>query len=231
MDSRLHIRSELERARAGTEALLAPIPDEELVAQISQLRSPLVWDFAHNAYFEELWLLRNLHAEPPVAELHDEVYDAFRHERDERSQLPILRPAAAGAYAADVRERVLDRLEHVDFEVSNPLLRGGFVYGLVVQNELQHQETLLQTLQMRTGAEYPVPGGEAPDQAPAGPPEVHVDGGSFVLGAVDESWAYDNELIPHEVEVRPFWIDRTPVTNAAFAQFVEDKGYRSTKLW
>ncbi len=231
MDSRLEIRSELERARAGTEALLAPIPDEELVAQISPLQAPLVWDFAQNAYFEELWLLRNLHGEPPIAELHDEVYDAIRHERSERPELPTLRPAAVRAYAADVRERVLDRLEHTDLEVSNPLLRGGFVYGLVVQNELQHQETLLQTLQLRTGVEYAVPDGEAPDLAPAGPPEVHVEAGSFVLGAVDEPWAYDNELIPHEVEVRPFWIDRTPVTNAAFAQFVEDKGYGSKKPW
>ncbi len=231
MDSRLEIRSELERARAGTQALLAPIPDEELVAQISPLQSPLVWDFANNAYFEELWLLRNLHGEPPVAELHDEVYDAFRHKSSERSQLPALRPAAVRAYAADVRERVLDRLEHTDLDVSNPLLRGGFVFGLVVQNELQHQETLLQTVQLRTGVEYAAPEVEAPDRAPAGPPEVHVEGGSFVLGAVDEPWAYDNELIPHEVEVRPFWIDRTPVTNAAFAQFVEDKGYGSKKLW
>jgi len=231
VDSRLEIRSALERAREGTEALLEPITDEELVAQISPIASPLVWDYAHIAYFEELWLLQNLRGQPPVVDVHDEVYDAFRHERSERSELPILRPAAARAYAADIRERVLAALEHTDLEAPNALLRGGFVFGLVIQHELQHQETMLQTLQLRTEIDYPTPSESTPDQAPSGPDEVQVPGGSFTLGATDEPWAYDNELVPHDVELASFWIDRTPVTNAAFAAFVEDKGYGSKKLW
>jgi iron(II)-dependent oxidoreductase len=52
-----------------------------------------------------------------------------------------------------------------------------------------------------------------------------------VLGAVDEPWAYDNELVPHDVELGPFFIDRTPVTNEAFAAFVEERGYGSKRLW
>ena len=79
VETRLEIRTNLERARAATEALLAPIPDDELVAQISPIQSPLVWDFAHIAYFEELWLLRNVKGDPPISYLHDEVYDAFRN--------------------------------------------------------------------------------------------------------------------------------------------------------
>jgi len=231
VDSRLEIRWALEHARLGTEALLEPIPDEELVAQISPLAAPLVWDYAHIAYFEELWLLRNLHGHPPVSDVHDEVYDAFRHERSERSELPTLRPAAARAYAADIRERVLAALEGTDLEASNALLRGGFVFGLVIQHELQHQEEMLQTLQLRAGTEYPVPSQSPPDRAPSGPDEVQVPGGSFTLGAADEPWAYDNELVPHDVELPPFWIDRNPATNAAFVEFMEDRGYGSKRLW
>jgi iron(II)-dependent oxidoreductase len=52
-----------------------------------------------------------------------------------------------------------------------------------------------------------------------------------MLGSVDEPWAYDNELVPHEVELHPFRIDRTPVTNAAFGEFVADRGYRAHRLW
>jgi len=231
VDARLEIRAQLERARAGTEALLAPVPEEDLVAQISPLQSPLVWDLAHIAYFEELWILRRLLGQPPSAELHDDVYDAFRHARSERSQLPILRPAAARAYAADVRERVLAELERVDLGAAEPLLRDGFVFGLVLQHELQHQETMLQTLQLRAEPPYPLPNEPAPPRAPTGPEEVHVPGGPFVLGAVDEPWAYDNERPAYQVELRPFSIDRTPVTNAAFAEFVADGGYEREELW
>jgi len=231
MDSRVEIRAALERARASTAALLEPLSDHELVAPVSPLASPLIWDFAHMAHFEELWLLRTLNGQPSSAELHDEVYDAFRHERGERGDLPFLRPDAARAYAEDVRERALHLVDHIDLDEPNALLRRGFVFGLVIQHELQHQETMLQTLQLRTDSEYPVSDAPPADSAPAGPAEIKVEASSFILGATDEPWAYDNELVPHEVEVRPFFIDRAPVTNADLVEFIAQKGYRTAKHW
>ena len=47
-------------------------------------------------------------------------------------------------------------------------------------------------------------------------------GGSFVVGAQPE---LNEEGPPREVEVAPFSIDRTEVTNAQFAEFVEATGY------
>ena len=231
MEKWAEIRETLEQARAATEKLLAPISDDELATQSSLLTSPLVWDYARIANFEELWLLRNLNGDPPVFLRHGEVEEAFRHEEEQRPGLALLRPAAVRAYAEDVRTRVLEALEHVDLDAPNALLHDGFVFGLVVQNELQRQETMLQTLQLRTGAEYPVARTTAPDRAPGGPGEIRVPAGSFVLGAVGEPWACDSELGAHEVELRPFWIDRAPVTNREFAEFVEDKGYRSRRPW
>jgi iron(II)-dependent oxidoreductase len=228
VESKQAIRSALERARERTEAILAPISDDELLTGHAETHLPLIWDFAGIAYFEELWLLRNLSAAQPVAERHDEFYGTFRIER-RANDVPPLRPAAARAYAADVRERALGALERADLD-SSPLLRKGFIFGLVLQHELDHQETLLETIETGTRA-YPVPPESEADAAPSGPAEVRVSGGSFLLGAVSEPWALDNELVPHEVEVRPFWIDRTPVTNAAFAEFVDDGGYSADDLW
>ena len=102
---------------------------------------------------------------------------------------------------------MLDRVELG----GDPLLEDGYVYGLVIQHEHQHLETMLQTLQL-SGLEYPL-GGEA---APAGrelPGDVEVDGGTFTMGTDDEPWAYDNERRAHEVELEPFAIDSAPVTN------------------
>ena len=231
MDSSVEIRRALENARSATNQLLEPVPDSELGVQVSPLQSPLRWELAHIAQFEELWLLRNLHGDSPLADAHGEVYDALRKERAPGGELPALRPEAVRAYAADVRERVLRELEHIDFDAPNPLLRKGFVFGLVLQHELQHHETMLETLALRRDSEYPLREAEPPDRTPEGPDEIKIDGGSFILGATDEPWAYDNELVPHEVEVRAFVIDRAPVTNAAFAKFVDDGGYESPKLW
>jgi len=231
MDARIEIRSLLERTRSATEALLEPLRDDELTAQVTPSEPPLVWSLAHVAHFEELWVLRTAKGDPPIPDAHDEVYGALARARRERRRLPALRPVAVRAYAADVRERVLEMLEHVDLDVPDALLRRGFVFGLVIQHEAQRQESTLQTLQLRTAVEYPLPATTTPDRAPGGPAEIRVPGGTFTCGAVYEPWAYDNELMPHEVELPPFLIDRAPVSNRQFLEFVEDRGYRTRRAW
>jgi iron(II)-dependent oxidoreductase len=69
-----------------------------MVAQVSPIMSPLVWDLAHIGWFEELWLTRRVANDEPSHERFDDLYDAFRHPREERSRLPILTPAEARAY-------------------------------------------------------------------------------------------------------------------------------------
>jgi gamma-glutamyl hercynylcysteine S-oxide synthase len=216
----------LEQARDRTLRLLAPFSDERLSWQVSALQSPLIWDFAHIGHFEELWLLRNVGGEPPLYRDHDDVYDAFAHVRSERGELPFLAPAAARAFVADVRERVLSLLAGLDLH-GDPLLEQGFVFGLVVQHELQHGETMAQTMQL--GA-LPAPLDRLPPVHPAG--ELAVEGGRFALGASSgEPWAYDNERPAHEVELAPYRIDRALVTNREYASFVEERGYEHRSLW
>jgi gamma-glutamyl hercynylcysteine S-oxide synthase len=191
----------LEHARRRTEALLEPLDDEQLTRQVSPLQSPLVWDLAHIGYFEELWLLRNGNGD--AGELGD-LYDSFAHERAERGTLPILRPAEARAYVTKVREKVLERLPE--------LAHDDFLVGMVAQHELQHVETISQTLALAGVAAT----GGLPEVEAGG--EVLVPGGPFTLGS-DEPWAYDNERPAHVVDLPAFRIDRALVTNAGYAQF------------
>jgi gamma-glutamyl hercynylcysteine S-oxide synthase len=220
------VAATLERAREATLRLVEPLDDELLLAQVSPLMSPLVWDLAHIAWFEELWLVRRLGGESDRR--FDDLYDAFRHERAERSTLPVLTPREARAYLEAVRADALQILEGLTLDESDPLLRGAYVYGLVAQHELQHQETMLQTLQL-SGVEYPTPPHDGRRAAPK-PEDVLVAAGAFTLGT-DEPWAYDNERPAHVVELPAFSIERHPVTNERFVEFVEDGGYRSRRYW
>lgn len=52
----------------------------------------------------------------------------------------------------------------------------------------------------------------------------HIPGGTFTMGS---ERFYDEERPLRRVQVDPFWIDATPVTNAQFAAFVAATGYRS----
>jgi formylglycine-generating enzyme required for sulfatase activity len=60
-----------------------------------------------------------------------------------------------------------------------------------------------------------------PGPAPAG--MVWIPGGIFFMGC--ENCGMPDALPVHLVEVDGFWMDRTPVTNAAFARFVAETGY------
>ena len=84
-------------------------------------------------------------------------YDAIENPRKIRGELPILRDAELRSYMADVRERTLDVLEgvEIDADVEDPLLRDGFVYEMLLAHELQHNETMLQLLQLVEGYELP----------------------------------------------------------------------------
>jgi gamma-glutamyl hercynylcysteine S-oxide synthase len=60
---------------------------------------------------------------------------------------------------------------------------------------------------------------------------VHVPEGPFVMGTDDRVRALDNERPAHEVDLPGFYLDKTPVTNRAYAEFVEDGGYEQKGLW
>ncbi|MEM9790663.1 MAG: formylglycine-generating enzyme family protein [Planctomycetota bacterium] len=53
---------------------------------------------------------------------------------------------------------------------------------------------------------------------------VWVPGGEFTMGS-DAPGSWSNEQPPHRVRLDGFWMDRTEVTNAQFAEFVEATGY------
>src|SRR5215468_1290802 len=226
------IAARLITARQRTRGLTDCVDEPDLIRQHSPLMSPLVWDLAHVANQEELWLLRDVAGREPMRPEIDPLYDAFEHPRAKRPSLPLLAPAEARSYASDVRGRVLDLIESVSFTVG-PLVEHGFVFGMIAQHEQQHDETMLATHQLRVG--QPVLSAPPPPPAPAGaallPAEVLVPAGPFVMGTSTEPWALDNERPAHTVEVPAFAIDTTPVSNGAYLEFVEQGGYDQPRWW
>ncbi|WP_052465854.1 ergothioneine biosynthesis protein EgtB [Mobilicoccus massiliensis] len=231
---RTAIADELERVRRRSTALTTAILDEdELTAQHSRLMSPLVWDLAHVGNYEELWLLRAAAGIEPMRPEIDDIYDAFEHPRAERPTLPLLSPQESTGYLDLVRRKVLDSLDGLRLDGDAPLLRDAFVYGLVLQHEHQHDETMLATHQLRRGAPVLPLDDERPAPRSKGalPREVFVPGGPFVMGTDDDPWAYDNERPAHEVDVAAFWIDTTPVSTGDYRRFVEAGGYDDERWW
>jgi iron(II)-dependent oxidoreductase len=227
------IAERLAEARRATLELIEPLDDEQLNRVYSPLLSPLAWDLGHIANFEELWLVQTIGGREPLRGELGRFYDAIENPRVTRGELPILRDAELRAYLADVRERTLEVLGEVDVgpEVEDPLLREGFVYEMLLAHEQQHNETMLQLLQM-VDDYAPVDSslGVLSKLAP-GPETIAIAGGEYEIGAPPRGFAYDNERPRHRVELAPFEIDRTPVGNATYLQFMEETGAEPPRYW
>lgn len=225
----------LEDARVRTLLLTAALDDRDLEVQHDSLMSPIVWDLGHIAHFEDLWLIRNIGPDPEGRQFGEipGMYNPFDNPRSVRGTMDLPTRRESLDLMAEIRRRVLAHLERVDLDNGARLLDDGFVFHMVAQHEYQHDETILQTLQLKTGEPYRAPRGWAVPISPGERPEgmVRFEGGDVVIGTSDHPAAYDNERPAHTVTVEPFEIDVTPVTNEAYAAFVEAGGYRDRELW
>ena len=216
------VEADLAAARRRTLALVAHLPAGDLERVLDPIMSPLVWDLAHIAAYEDLWLAHRLGG---LELLHPELaamYDAFETPRAVRGNLPLLDAAGARGYLAEVRERVLGVLA----------ARGpgdGTLVELVLRHELQHTETMRQCLALGDL----LPAGEPPAPSPGGGDAgwATIPGGSFAMGAGPDGFAYDNERPRHPRGVPGFRIARRPVTFASWLSFAEGGGYERREWW
>ena len=237
--SKQEIADLLTEARERTLLLISGLSDEDLHRQHDPLMSPIIWDVGHIAHFEELWLTQNLDGAIEFSEMPG-MYNPFEHPRATRASLALPTLAQMTERLREIRARVLDRLDSLEWNDDNPLLKDAYVFNMVLQHEYQHNETILQTLQLKKGEPYRAPRStasasegksNAPRQPPAGADMVSFGGGRVTIGTNDRSAAYDNERPQHEVDLRPFLIDRTPVTNGKYLDFISDGGYERDELW
>jgi gamma-glutamyl hercynylcysteine S-oxide synthase len=215
----------LSRARAATLALVAPLDDEQLQRVHSPLMSPLVWDLGHIAAYEDLWLAHRLGGRELLRGDLAGLYDAFETPRAVRGDLELLGADDARAYLIEVRERTAEALrEHGAGD--------GVICEMVVRHELQHDETMRQTLAIAgllsdedaAARNRAMPASGASDW-------IALDAGTFELGAGEEGFAYDNERPRHSTATSAFQIARAPVSNGAWMRFVADGGYERRELW
>src|SRR6201993_4407348 len=141
----------LEEARERTLALVASLSTADLERVHPPLMSPLVWDLAHIAAYEDLWLVHRYGERPLLREDLATTYDAFETPRTVRGDIEFLGPSQARDYLNEVRARVLEVIDE----------RGvgdGMLHEMVLRHEHQHDETMLQTLQLASLPGYELAG-------------------------------------------------------------------------
>src|SRR5918911_4950331 len=140
------IALELTETRAGTLRLFDLAEEAELRRSPGFGYRPIIWHLAHIGVFEAYWLLQKLYGQAPPDPAYERVFDPIRTPREESKDLPTRREMED--YLRRVREGALECLDGFDFDSPDPLLRGGYVFQLVLEHERQHQETLAYLFQL-----------------------------------------------------------------------------------
>ena len=202
-DRKAELAGRLEEARRHTLKLIEPLTHEQLNRVYDPILSPLIWDLGHIGNFEELWLVQRIGGREPLRGDLGELYDAIEQPRKIRGELPILRADEVRPYMDQVRERTLEVLGEIELDPEDRLLADGFVYEMLLAHEYQHNETMLQLLQMIEAYDPVEPDGSpAAETVTEGPEMVHVEGGARDRRAA-QGFAYDNERPRHASSSSP----------------------------
>jgi iron(II)-dependent oxidoreductase len=190
--------------------------------------NPLLWEIGHVAWFQERWVLPHANRRRPIRLDGDNLYDSANVPHDSRWDLPLPSRDQTLAYMGSVTDQVLERLNGRE-----PSEEECYFILLSIFHEDMHTEAFTATRQILG---YPAPRfGKRDLQTSEGQPlagDVEFPGGTFLLGStVTEPFVFDNEKWAHPVTIQPFAIARAAVTQAEFAVFVGEGGYKNRANW
>ena len=230
-----------QAVRSYTDALSAPLSNEDQCIQSMPDVSPTKWHRAHVTWFFETFLLKPSldgygEYHPAFGYLFNSYYEAVgeRHPRLERGNLS--RPSC---------EEVAAYRSHVDRAMAGLLARplDGHTTELVtlgLHHEQQHQELLLMdikhvlsTNQALWPAYHDLPPSPAGVSSNGQPPDCWVgfDGGEVWVGFDDDGFSFDNESPRHRTILPPYRMADRLVTCGQWLGFMADGGYDTPTLW
>ena len=227
------------RVRQSSVALVSGLSAEDTVVQSMPQASPSKWHLAHTTWFFEQFVLgrdpdyRALHE--PWRYLFNSYYESVgpMHARPQRGLISRPTLAEVLAYREQVDERMLGLLARNHDGDTDPETAALLTLGL--QHEQQHQELLLTDIKHAFSINPLEP---AYRQTPAPPASIplplkFIPGAEGIVeaGYTGGDFAFDCETPRHRALLHPHAIANRAVSNAEFAQFIADGGYRTPTLW
>jgi ergothioneine biosynthesis protein EgtB len=221
--------------RSRTMQIVEPLEIEDYVVQTAPYMSPPRWHIGHTSWFFELLLKDHL----PGYEIYNEeylfyfnsYYERFgsRIDRDKRGTRSRPTVKDTLAYRRHIDESMPELLgispDNPESEALLTLVRLG------LEHEMQHQELLVYDIKHLLCDLYqPSSRGVIPARDNVSG-MAEIEGGLFVLGHPGDGFAFDNEKPAHRVFVQDFAMDRVPVSNGEYLEFIRDNGYTDFRWW
>src|SRR5262245_46244534 len=224
-----------EEVRAQTMQIVAPLEIEDYVVQTAEFMSPPRWHIGHTSWFFETLLQTH----QPGYRVYDESYLYYFNSYYEGFGKRIERARRGTRSRPTVKETVRYR-NHIDEEMAQFLEKVEdrddaenilAITRLGLEHEMQHQELLVYDIKHLLDNLYDAPKTNAPASSEKVAGMVEIEGGLFELGSVGNEFAWDNEKPQHKVFLQDFALDRAPVSNGYYLEFINAGGYGDFHWW
>ena len=218
--------------RALSVALVAPLSDADASAQSMPDASPAKWHLAHTSWFFETFVLDGLAGYRRFDDRFGHLFNSYYE-----SVGPRIARHQRGMITRPSLDDVLAYRGHVDAALvrhwASLTPAALALVELGVNHEQQHQELLLTDI-LDLFAVNPIEPALFPatNATPAVTPgwTAHT-GGIARIGHAGNHFAFDCETPAHDVLLRPFALANALVSNANWADFIADGGYKAPSLW
>src|SRR5260370_4922909 len=238
-----------QSVRARTLEIVAPLEIEDYVIQTAEFMSPPRWHLGHTSWFFETVLQKFQPSYKTYSEeflfYFNSYYEGFgaRIERPKRGTCARTRVAETVEYRAHIDEQMSRFIDCVtDRDDAETILA---IVRLGLEHEMQHQELLVYDIKHLLCDQFDAPMRAAPRSVETVNGMVEVEGGLFELGYDTTGkdagepqarmpalqFAFDNEKPAHRVYLEDFLIERAPVSNGDYLEFMNDGGYRDFRWW
>lgn len=229
--------------------IVAPLEIEDYVIQTADFMSPPRWHIGHTSWFFETVLRAYKHDYRVYSEdflfYFNSYYEGFgeRIERPKRGTKSRPTVKETVDYRNHIDEQVLSLLPSLHTSANCETVLSLIRLGL--EHEMQHQELLVYDIKHLLCDQFDAPMNAQPKPLIEVDGMAEIEGGLFWLGfgqsgtnvshsgepQQSSGFAFDNEKPSHQVFLHDFAIDKAPVSNGDFLEFISDGGYENFRWW
>jgi ergothioneine biosynthesis protein EgtB len=242
------LRQDFLNVRKTTSIIFEPISIEDAVMQSDPFGSTPNWHIAHVTWFFQKILEKykqDISANSINTDYLNSYYQRYSKilPKTERGKYPRPKVSETLKYRVMIEDLFLEFLDYI--EKNNSLIHNiAYDIELANQHEMQHQELLVYDLQHYFQKfEDPSDNYEPKiikrnntliDSGNIGNIQdemIKIPGGIYELGFPRDDFCYDNELPEHKTYLNPYEIDKYPVVNREFIEFIDAGGYQNYRFW
>ena len=231
------IITKFSEVRRVTENLAKPLEIEDYVIQATDDSSPVKWHLGHTSWFFDRFIIRkymgkNTIKGKDVDFIFNSYYETLGKYLSKNMRGIMSRPLVKETYEYrnDVTQSVLDLLK------SNTGKDPEFLklVELGINHEQQHQELLLMDIKAASyinGGRIQYPAKKSKASKRGSQEWIQYNGGLMDIGYSGHDFSFDNETPKHKVYLEDFKLQKFPVSNGEFMEFIEEGGYSKPEFW